>query len=170
MIPRLIGPACVLLALLTVPALASAQGAKLQLDHLNRLASKATETVDVTLDAAMLKKSAGFLAGKDADSAKLQQLIQNVTGIYVKSFKFDTPGVYTEADVEAVRKQLAREGWSRIVGVREKDELNEVYLWKDGGLVVISAESDELTVVNIVGSVDLAALALLGPMIPKLGK
>jgi hypothetical protein len=167
--PRLTQTLC-LLVLLALPSAASAQGARLQLDHLNRLAEKAVEAVDVTLDAAMLKKSAAFLAGKDADTARLQQMLQGITGVYVKSFKFNAPGAYTDADVEAVRKQVARDGWSRIVGVREKDELNEIYLWKDGGLVVISAERDELTVVNILGRVDLAALAVLGPMIPQLGR
>jgi hypothetical protein len=144
--------------LLAAPAVVAAQAAKLQLDHLNRLASKASETVDVTLDESMLKLSAGLLASKDADAAKFQQVIQGITGVYVKSFKFNTAGAYTDADVEEVRKQVARAGWSRIVGVREKDELNEVYLWKDGGVVVISAERDELTVVNIVGSIELSEL------------
>ena len=163
---------CFLLALVLVPGAASAQGGKIQLDHLNRLADKATETVDVTVDSEMLKKSAGFLVGKGTDTAKLQQVIEGITGVYVKSFKFDTAGVYTTGDVEAVRKQVAREGWSRIVGVREKEQLTEIYLWKEGGanggLVVISAEANELTVVNIVGNIDLASLAALGPMIPKL--
>jgi uncharacterized protein DUF4252 len=161
-----------LLAVFLLPDVAFAQGGKIQLDFLNRLADKATETVDVTVDSEMLKKSAGFLVGKGTDTAKLQQVINGVTGVYVKSFKFDAPGAYTNADVEAVRKQVAREGWSRIVGVREKDELTEIYLWKEGGanggLVVISAEANELTVVNIVGNIDLASLAALGPMIPKL--
>jgi hypothetical protein len=52
-----------LLVLVLVPATARAQGSRIQLDHLNRLAASATETVDVTVDREMLKKSAGFLAG-----------------------------------------------------------------------------------------------------------
>ena len=170
--PRTIANCCLLLAVLLVPSVGSAQGARLQLDHLNRLTDKATETVDVTIDTAMLKQAAGFLSGKGADTAKVQQLLEGVTGIYVKSFKFETPGVYTESDVETIRKQLSGSAWSRVVGVREKRELTEIYFWKDrdatGGLVVISAESTELTVVNIVGRVDLASLGALGPMIPNL--
>lgn len=164
---------CILCALLLIPAAVSAQDARIQLDHLNRLAERASETVDVTVDSSMLKQSAGFLAGRGGDNPRLQELIGGIRGIYVKSFKFDKPNAYSDADVEAVRKQVARAGWARIVGVREKDELTEIYLWKErgenGGLVVISAEADELTVVNIVGRVDLASLAALGPMIPKLG-
>ncbi len=171
---RLSTSGCLLVVLLIFPAASSAQGARIQLDHLNRLAEKATETVDVTVDSTMLKQSAGFLAGRGGDNPKLQELIEGIRGIYVKSFKFDVPDAYTDADVEAVRKQVAREGWARIVGVREKRQLTEIYLWKErgenGGLVVIAAEPNELTVVNIVGRVDLASLAALGPMIPKLGK
>ncbi len=144
------------------------------MDNLSQVAAKASETVDVTVDSAMLKKSAAFLAGRGGDTEKIQQLIEGITGIYVKSYKFNVPNAYSEEDVESVRKQVAREGWSRIVGVKGKNELTEVYLWKEGGanggLVVISAEPDELTIVNIVGTVDLASLAALGPMIPKLRK
>ena len=172
MTPRITVSCCVLLVALVMPAAVAAQGARLQLDHLNRLAEKATETVDVTVDSATLKETAGFLAGKGSDKEKVQEVIEGISGIYVKSFKFDTPNVYTEADVEAVRKQAAGAGWTRVIGVKEKGELTEIYFWKgrdeNGGLLVIAAESLELTVVNIVGRVDLASLAALGPMIPKL--
>jgi len=161
------------LALLSVTGAAWAQGARIQLDHLNALASKAAETVDVTVDSAMLKQSAGFLAGR-SNNPKLQELIEGIRGIYVKSFKFAEPDAYSDTDVDAVRRQVAHDGWSRIVGVQGKRELTEVYLWKEqnenGGLVVIAAQANELTIVNIVGRVDLASLAALGPMIPKLGK
>ena len=164
--------ACLLLSVLLLPGVASAQGARLQLDHLNKLADKATDTVDVTVDTAMLKQAAGFLGGKGADTAKMQEVLQGITGIYVKSFKFDAPGGYTESDVETIRKQLSGSAWSRIVGVKERRELTEIYFWNDrdttGGLAVITAQPNELTVVNIVGRVDLASLGALGPMIPKL--
>ena len=120
----------------------------------------------------MLKQTAGFLAGKGSDTEKMQQLLGGITGIYVKSFEFDAPNMYAESDVEVIRKQVSGAGWSRVVSVREKNELTEIYFWRErdtnGGLVVISAESNELTVVNIVGRVDLASLGALGPMIPKL--
>ena len=120
----------------------------------------------------MLKQTAGFLAGKGSDTAKVQEMIERITGIYVKSFEFTVPDVYSESDIEAIRKQVTGPGWSRVVGVKGKRELTEIYFWKEndthGGLVVISAQPNELTVVNIVGHIDLASLAALGPMIPKL--
>jgi hypothetical protein len=170
--PRTIASHCLLLAALVMPHPAAAQGARLQLDHLNKLADKAKETVDVTADTAMLKQAAGFLAGKGSDTQKLNQMLDGITGIYVKSFEFDAPGAYTESDIDIIRKQLSAPGWSRVVSVRDKQELTEIYFWREkdtnGGMVVIAAETDELTVVNIVGRVDLASLAALGPMIPNL--
>jgi hypothetical protein len=170
--PRKIINGFVLLLALLIPGAALAQGPRLQLDHLDKLAAKARETVDVTVDAAMLKETAGFLAGKGADTAKVQQLLQGITGIYVKSFEFDVPDAYAEADIDTVRKQVVGPGWSRVVGVRGKGEVTEIYFWKEretnGGLVVIAAQPNELTIVNIVGRVDLASLGALGPMMPKL--
>jgi hypothetical protein len=171
MTPRTLVSHCLLIAALLVPGAALAQGARLQLDHLNRLADKATETVDVSADASMLKQAAGFLS-KGSDTEKMQRLLDGITGIYVKSFEFDSPNAYSESDVEMIRKQVSGPGWSRVVSVREKRELTEIYFWRErdtsGGMVVISAEANELTVVNIVGRVDLASLGSLGPMIPRL--
>lgn len=160
-----------------VPSAASAQGPRLQLDHLNRLASRASEVVDVTVDAAMLELTAGFLARKETTDPKLKAALEGIKGIYVKAFEFKTDGAspqraYSDRDVEEIRRQLAAPGWSRAISVRENGELIEVYFWREsgqnGGIAIIAAEENELVVVNIVGRVDLATLAALGPMIPKL--
>ena len=67
---------------------------------------------------------------------------------------------------------MSGSAWSRVVSVREKRQLTEIYIFREketnGGLVVLTAQPDELTVVNIVGEINLASLAALGPMIPKL--
>jgi hypothetical protein len=81
------------------------------------------------------------------------------------------------SDVEAIRSQLKAPGWSRIVGVKSiKGETSEVYLKREGnqvaGLVVLSAEPKELTVVNIDGPIDPEQLSeLSGHMgIPRFGR
>lgn len=149
----------------------AAQGPKLQLDHLNRLADQASETVDVNVDPATLQ-TAQFLSGSDVNDAKVKAVIEGIKGIYIKSFEFRSAGAYSEQDIEMVRKQLAAPGWSRMVSVREKGELTEIYFWREGGqnggLAVLSAETRELTIVNIVGRVDLATLTAMGKLIPKL--
>jgi hypothetical protein len=82
--------------------------------------------------------------------------------------------------VEAIRSQLQAPAWSRIVSARSKHdgENAEIYLMTaaDGGSVlgmaIICAEPTELTVVNIVGPVDIDKLSQLeGKMgIPRLGE
>jgi hypothetical protein len=164
----------VLIAIAPVPAFA--QGARLQLDGLNRLAEKTAEVVDVTVDPAMLKLAAGFLSGQKSDEAAMKELISGLSGVYVKSFEFEQEGAYSDADVESIRRQLKAPGWSRIVNVNSKRdrELVEIYMWREGersgGLAIVVAEPRELTVVNIVGPIDLNKLgALQGLMgIPRL--
>jgi hypothetical protein len=164
--------ACVLLSML-VARPGFAQGAKLRLDQLDRLSGKAKEVVNVNLDENMVQQAAAF-GGKQPDE-KTQQVLQGLKGVYVRSFEFSAPGDYSDSDVAAIRAQLKAPGWSRIVSVQEKGELVEIYMWGDtagpGGLAIIAAEAQELTVVNLIGRVNLAQLAALGelgvPMLPK---
>jgi hypothetical protein len=144
--------------------------------NLDRLAERAKESVDVTLDSSMLQLASGFLSN-NPDDRQVKKLVSKLKGIYVRSFEFDKEGQYSMSDVEAIRSQLKAPGWSRIVGVRSaKGENSEVYLKKTGnaidGLVVIDAEPKELTLVHIDGPINPEELSELGGHmgIPKLGK
>lgn len=161
-VTRVIRP--VLFAVLIVlPSVGHAQDALLRLDHLARLAPQATETVDLTLPPELLQLASAFLGPDDPNQAAVKELVAGLKGIYVKSFQFDRDGVYTQDDVDAIHKQLS--GWSRIVNMQEVNESVGVYLLQqDGqtnGLAVVVAEPRELTIVNIVGPIDLAKLAAL---------
>lgn len=156
----------VVTSLLVAPAVALAQGARLQIDHLDRLAAIAANTVNITVDPSMLKLASGFLNGK-GDEAAIKELLNGLKGIYVKAFEFDNEDAYTPDDVNAIRRQLAAPGWAKLVTVDNKREreLVEVYSWREGnasgGIAVLAAEPRELTVVNIVGPIDLAKLSKL---------
>ena len=136
--------------------------------NLDRLADKATEVVDVTLDSSMLQLASRFLSDKNPDEARVKRLVVGLKGVYVKSFEFEKTGEYDEADVAALRAQLKGPAWSRIVGVRSKKSGDnaDVFIGSDGGqvtgLVVIAAEPKELTVVSIVGSIKPEDLRDLG--------
>jgi hypothetical protein len=166
-------PAVVIAWLLLVPAAALAQGPRLQLDNLERLASQAIETVNLTIDPSMLKMAAGLAR----NNPNVTSLLDDLEGIYIRSFKFDRDSVYTPEDVESVRKQLAVPGWSRIVEVDKKAErtvdgkrtgsaeLVQIYGWREGnasgGMAIFVAAPRELTVINIVGRIDLSKLGTL---------
>jgi hypothetical protein len=150
-IPRALFP-------LAFSAVLCAQGINIP-RNLDKLAERATESVDVTLDASLLQLASGFLSKDNADEVTVKKIVSKLKGVYVRSFEFDKEGQYSMSDVEAIRAQLKAPGWSRIVSVKSiKGENSEVYLKRDGnqiaGLVVLSAEPKELTVVNIDGPID----------------
>jgi Domain of unknown function (DUF4252) len=159
------------MAMLMLPAMLSAQDISLSL--FSSLAPKATEKVEVTLDGALLQMASVFLDDKDQEESKVKGILGGLKGIYVRSFKFAKVGEFSDADIQAVRAQL--KGWNQIVNVQQAEQNTGVYLKTDGkkiqGMVVLAAEPKELTVVNIVGSIDLEQLRnLSGHLgIPDLG-
>ena len=126
------------------------------------LEEKASEVVDVTLDAKMLRLASKFL-NDDPDERMARDMVQGLEAIYVRSYEFDREGEYDRSVVDRVRAQIGP-NWQKIVNVRSKLKENvEVYTQSSGdkitGLVVISAEPRELTFVQIVGPVDLDRLS-----------
>ncbi len=151
-----------------LPVSGFAQHARLSLNNLERLNSKAAEVNDVTLEGEMLQLASKFMEiDHDPEAAQIKEIIKNLKGIYVKNFEFDQPDQYSPADVAEIRAQLAAPGWSKIVENRSKrnGENNEIYLMKEGdkvaGVTILVAGPKELTVVNIVGPIDLDKLSAL---------
>ena len=162
-----IGQPLIVLALILAAALvAHAQDSRIQMSSLDHLAAKASQTVDVNIDERLVRIAAKLLSDKDEDEREAKKLVTGLKGIYVKSFEFDNSGEYTQADVEAIRAQLRGPNWSRLVNVTSRKEGNlEVYLLMNGeqigGLAVLHTDEKELTIVNLVGPVDLDKLAKL---------
>ena len=128
------------------------------------LADKAVEVVDVTLDAQMLRLAAKFFTGEKGER-DLRDMVGRLEGIYVRSYSFEKDDEYDKRIVDQVRRQLGPT-WKKIVNVRKRGKENvEIFTDTRGdaitGLVVISAEPRELTLVNIVGPIDLEKLARL---------
>jgi hypothetical protein len=143
---------------------------------LEQLEKKAAGTVDVALSGSLLRLAAKLLDGQDPDEAAAKKVISGIAGIYVKNLTFKSEGAWSRADLESVRSQLHEPEWSRIVGIKsaEDGETVDVYVRNENkkitGVAIIAAEPKELTVVNIVGPVDLDSLADLSGHfnIPKL--
>jgi len=168
--------ALAVLLMLGATATALAQDPRIQTSQLDALAAKASETVDVNIDESLMALTTKFLSSKDEDEKKVKELVSGLKGIYVKSFEFENEGQYTDADLESIRSQLRNPAWSRIINARsKKDGSVEVYVMHTGGqisgLAVLATELKEITVINIVGPVDLNKLSQLeGEFgIPELG-
>lgn len=159
-----------LVALLTAAAAAQTTdgaSARLRIDTLDRLGAKAAETVSVNMDENLLRIVPPVLSDADAEERGVKQLVAKLKGVFVRKFDFDAEGQFTDADLAPIRAQLSAPGWSRVVDVRSRREGRtlEVYLKTAGtrveGLAVLSYEPKELTVINIVGDVDLEKLRKL---------
>jgi len=155
-----------LILALTTAVGAPAQDFKMPV-NLDRLASKASETTEVTLNGRMLQLAAKFM--NDEDDAEAREMVKKLKGIYVRSFQFDSSGAYSDSDVEAVRSQLKSPAWEKIVNVHSKrnGENAEIYFKGDNpdridGLVIIAADPKELTVVHIDGPLDPSDIEKLG--------
>ena len=157
--------------------MANAQDSRIQTASLDHLAAKASQTVDVNIDERLdADGSEGLLGSGCRRTRKSRSWSTGLKGIYVKSFEFESDGQYTAADLESIRTQLRGPGWTRLVNVTSKKDGNlEVYLLLNGeqvgGLAVLHTDEKELTVVNIVGPVDLDKLAELEGQfgVPELG-
>lgn len=127
----------------------------ISLDAFEPLAAKATEHFEISLGGFALQLAAGFLNEKNPDEARVKALVVSLKGIYIRSYTFAKAGEYSLSDVDRVRSQL--KGWNKIVSVHEHDEDTGIYLRTEGekilGLVIVSAEPTELTLINIVGSI-----------------
>src|SRR5690242_14595049 len=93
----------------------AAEPGRLRLDSLEKLASKASEAVNINIDGVLIKFAGSILSDEDADERAVKELVQGLKGVYVRSYDFKADGEAAEADVAAVREQLRAPGWSRVM-------------------------------------------------------
>ncbi|HYE16715.1 MAG TPA: DUF4252 domain-containing protein, partial [Pyrinomonadaceae bacterium] len=106
-----------------------------------------------------------LLSDKDPEERKIKEAVVGLRGVYVKSFEFKEAGQFAESDLADVRGQLGSPLWSRMIDIRTRGAEGgdaEVYVAREGGrvegLALVVVEPKEVTVINIVGSVDVAKL------------
>jgi len=129
------------------------------------LAERATHVTEVTLDKNMLAFAAKFME-KDDDEGK--KMIQNLKGIYVREYEFDKDHSYTAEELDGLRKYMAGSDWSPMVHERTKGipDGTDVYVklvnGQMQGLFVLDAEAKELSLVLILGPIDIDKIGDLG--------
>jgi hypothetical protein len=150
-----------------LPVLAAAQAGKLVIPDFGDLAKKATSSVDITLDGDMLKSASHLMGGgggRNPNDTDVSGLVAGLKAITVRSFMFDRPDMYSQQAVEGVLAQVEVPGWRKVVSVRQKGERVEIHMREnadDGGLLIVSEEPTELTIVNIAGKISLDQLRQL---------
>jgi Domain of unknown function (DUF4252) len=125
--------------------------------NLDALAAKAKQKAEVTLEGSMLTQALEKVPGN------VKGVTGNLSRLVVRHYEFDKPAQYTDADLDGIRKQVSNaSGWSQVISTKEEHESVDIYMLnqngKPGGFLLIAAEEKELTVVHVVGSIDLASL------------
>jgi hypothetical protein len=160
--------ACLLAAgVLSAPALAQNSPLPLPSPVEKELAARASDVTEVTLGKNMLAFAAKFMHDKDEDEAATRHLIEGLDGIYVREYQFDKEGQYSMDDIESLRKYFETSEWSPIVHERERrsgettDVLVKLVNGENKGMFILSAEPRELTIVLILGPINIDQLAEL---------
>jgi Domain of unknown function (DUF4252) len=150
-----------------LPVLAAAQAGKLVMPDFSDLARKATESVDITLDGDMLKSATqvmGAVGGRYAGDTDVASVVAGLKSISVRSFTFDKPDMYSSEAAAGILAQVDVPGWRKVMSVRQKGERVEIHMRAnsaDGGLLVVTEEPLQLTIVNIAGKINMDQLRQL---------
>jgi len=153
----------------SIAATAAAQNSPLPLPPAveKDLAARATNVTEVTLGKNMLAFAAKFMNDGDKDDAAIRQLIQGLDGIYVREFEFDKTGEYSPEEVAKLREYFETSDWSPIVHERESksgettDVMMKTVNGESRGMFILSAEPKELTIVLILGPINMDQLGEL---------
>ena len=156
----LLSLACALL----VPVTSFAQGITIP-ERIEKLSEKAKESVNVTLDGPLLQLAGAFLNSGNTDERAAKEIISKLRGIHVRNFEFEKDGEFSDADLDPIRSQLKSPPWARVVDSREGGEHTQIFVRQDadtlGGIVILSAERRELSIVSIDGPINLRQLSNL---------
>ena len=134
------------------------------------LAAKAIDVTEVTLGKNMLDFAAKFMKDKDEDEARARKLIQGLKGIYVREYTFDKEGEYSMDQIKQLRAYFETGEWSPIVHSveRRKGEASETtdvmvktVNGETQGMFILSAEPKELSIVLILGPINVDDLGEL---------
>jgi predicted nuclease of restriction endonuclease-like RecB superfamily len=134
------------------------------------LAAKAVDVTEVTLGKNMLDFASKFMKDKDEDDAKARKLIQGLKGIYVREYTFEKEGDYSPDQLKQLRAYFETSEWSPIVHAVERhkgataettDVLVKTVNGETQGMFILSAEPKELSIVLILGPINMEDLSEL---------
>jgi uncharacterized protein DUF4252 len=151
-----------------LPSLALGGGPQLELSAFDHLKEHASSSVDVSLGSWPLGLAAGVLDKSDPTDAEFEHLLRGLKGVYIRSYEFAAADSYPQADVDALRAQLAGDGWNQLAQIRTRHESGNVDVYvcmshdKISGLALIASDRRRFTIINVVGSLDPHKLGALG--------
>jgi hypothetical protein len=142
-----------LFGLMTFATVANAQ--QVDLKSLDKFASIAKGVTQINLDESMIKAGSNVLNENKGDEAAAKKAASGLKGLYLRVFEFDKKGEYKFDDLKPIRDQLKGPEWVVFLQSRESDEQTEIWIHRTNGqadgILLFSAESNELVVINALG-------------------
>jgi hypothetical protein len=132
--------------------------------------AKSTASADVTLGPFALWLTRRLMSDGDPEAEQVKRIFQGIKWVRVRSYKLSPGSPLPQAEIAALRRQLSGPGWSRLAETRDKHQGEDVdvYVAQDEhafrGLAVLCASPEEVTVVNVVGTIDPRDIKRLGEM------
>jgi hypothetical protein len=146
---------------LLLPVLAAAQVPNINVPSFAQLKATATDSVEITFGPLLLGMAGWLMDDHDADSANLKKTVQGLKSVQVRNYRFKESFAYPKTELDALRAQLSQPGWSQLVKVRDRDERKnvDIYIALENrivsGVTIIASDERELTIVNVIGRVNL---------------
>lgn len=114
-------------------------------------------TMSLSLGKTTLRFAARFLD----DEPETQALLRSLDGVRVRIYEVDRDGntARITSNFENMGNKLNNDGWQPIMLVREEGELVQMYMKPSrngviSGLTIVSADDEEVVVVNVMGDID----------------
>ena len=116
--------------------------------------SETDRTMAISLGRMPLRLAARFMD----DDPETQALLRSLDGVRVRIYEVHGDEERIARNFERMGHKLNDDGWSPVMLVREEGELVQMYAKpSDGhikGLTIVSADGDEVVVVNVMGDID----------------
>jgi hypothetical protein len=111
-------------------------------------------TMALSLGPTVLHFAARFMD----DDPETQALLRSLDGVRVRIYEVTGDNERITQNFEHMGNKLGDDGWEPVMLVREEGELVQMYAKPSGssikGLTIVSADSDQVVVVNVMGDID----------------
>lgn len=144
----------------------TAEGERIEM-QLDGLEQKADEVVKVNLWGKSLEQGKKLLRLRKNVTGPVGRFLAELQGVYRRTYRFGGAKPEPE-DVEPIYRQLADDGWTPLIETENRKEESAVSVYsyyenqEVAGVAVVSTDPEEVTVVKIMGAVDLDALSDIG--------
>ena len=116
--------------------------------------SETDRTMSLSIGPTLLWFAARFLD----DDPETQALLRSLDGVRIRTYDVTGDSEQITQNFKHMGNKLGDDGWEPVMLVREEGELVQMYAKPSGssikGLTIVSADSDQVVVVNVMGDID----------------